>query len=190
MDEQLAREVLAKLSGTDLVLWRTASVHGGDIDLLVPAGEEGALATAGLEPAGDGHWKAAGGRVVADPFAVADWPRHYPVVDGVLRRAHRINPAAPRVAAPEDRLRILAADAVAGRPVEKLAWKMREALGDLAGPPAGDDPLMKLARDPDALEAAAGRAGALPMRRALAVAMRAPRARWALVVRLRGRLGR
>ena len=55
------------------------------------------------------------------------WPPYYPPLSGVVERARPGRQPLP-VASEEDRLLILAADAVTGRPVEKLTRRMRPLL--------------------------------------------------------------
>jgi hypothetical protein len=176
MNEQAAREVLARLADAPVALWRGDSLAGHDVDLLVTGDWEGALRAASLAPRPDGHWVTPGGDVVVDPLPARDWPRHYPPADGVIARAERRDPELPPVAAADDRLAIFAADAVAGRSVAKLAAKMRAALAE--------EPDAEPVLAPADLERWARR-DALPMLRALGVVARMPRARHALLARAR-----
>jgi len=204
VSEPTARELLRDLAaelGERTILWRGAELGGADIDLLATDGSARDVArflhARGLEPTpGDpGHvvWSAPG----LKPIDVLDeraWPRHYPSLAGLRRRlvAHADLPPEP---APEDRLLILGAEAVAGRPVEKLVRRARPLLaGD--GVPArldalardeGAEAIAALIADPAALEARAAR-GRLPYPAAAAVAARSPRARLALAARVAGRL--
>ena len=198
MRPDAARSALVLLADR-VVMWRGPSLTGTDVDLLVADGQraavEAVLADAGLARRADGHWASESGDVLLDLIAAGEWPRAYPGVDGVLRRAAREDPELPPVAAPEDRLLIFAADAVGGRPAAKLAAKLRPLAADpdvlaRAGPLAraeGAIGLLRLAADPDALEASARR-DALPYTRALLAALRSRCARSALRARVAARL--
>jgi hypothetical protein len=195
VNERAVRSTLARL-GERVVMWRGPSLAGTDVDLLVAPGQREAveeiLGEAGLSRDEKGHWASAAGDVLLDLVGAGDWPRAYPAAAGVLGRARREDPELPPVAAPEDRLLIFAADAVAGRPASRLAAKLRPLAGDadvraraatLARAERGAG-LLSIAADPDALEGGA-RHDALPWRRALAAAARSARARAALATRLR-----
>jgi hypothetical protein len=176
VNEPAARELLERLAGAPVVLWRGDSLTGSDIDLLVTGGWEDALTAAGLQQRPDGHWANAAGDVIVDPLPAARWPRSYPPAAQVFARAARRDPALPPVAAADDRLAIFTADAVAGRSAAKLAPKLRAVLAEAPG--------ARPALDPGDLESWA-RGDALPPARAIAVAARLPRARHALFARLR-----
>ena len=194
---------LARVAGANVVLWRGADLGGNDVDLLVlPDGERALAATLareGLVPAaGDpGHvvWTRPG-LPPLDVLPASAWPSHYPDATGVAGRASR-QPDLPPVASDEDRALIFAAEAVAGRPIKKIARRLRAILGDPGARARieehaereGAPELGALAIDPEALEAAARR-GRLPYVRAAAAAARGPRARAALAARAGARARR
>jgi len=123
------------------------------------------------------------------------WPLGYPSLEGLVARSSDGDGALP-VAAPEDRLLIFAADALAGRPVAGLAARARDLLEDpdvlerLEAVAAGEG-LMALAAlisEPDRLVARARR-GRLTYGTAARAAVQSPAARAALRSRLASRLG-
>ena len=200
--EALLAEIAERV-GSGAILWRGADLGGSDVDLLVlPDGARelaDTLAREGLVPAaGDpGHvvWSRPG-LPPLDVLPASAWPSHYPDVAGVASRA-RARPGLPPVAADEDRALMFAAEAVAGKPVEKVARKLRAILAE---PQArerieehaereGARELAAVATDPDGLEAAARR-GRLPYPRAAKVAARGPLARAALAARASARARR
>lgn len=206
MDEARARELLGEVArrlGPRAVLWRGQDLRGSDVDLLVlPDGASelsAALGRAGLSPRpGDpGHvvWSAADAALDVDVFDSASWPRYYPSLDGVLARTAE-EPGLPPVASPEDRLLMLAAEAVAGRPLAKVERRARALLAA----PGARDRVVALARS-EGLEAlgaaildpahlsARGRRGRLPYGSALSLALRCGPARAALRARLVSRVG-
>src|SRR5439155_18346478 len=77
----------------------------------------------------DGHWADPSGDLVVDPVDESDWPAAYPSVAGVAERASAAR-GTPPVAAPEDRVLIFAAEAVAGRPLATLLPKLRSLMGE------------------------------------------------------------
>lgn len=193
MDEQRARTVLARLADRPVLLWRGAGVGGSDIDLVVlPGGAAEVAATLrseGLERRGR-LWSSSDGAVVVDPLPAARWPRAYPDLAEVLERASHPN-GLPAVASAEDRLLIYAADAVGGRPLEKLLAKAAPLLRERGA----EDRLRELARRTGDLALAElivrpprARRGRMPYGAAAMVALRSPRARRALAARARERL--
>src|SRR5207253_1985706 len=72
-------------------------------------------------------WSAPDGSARFDVMPASAWPPYYPPLSGVVERARPGRQPLP-VASEEDRLLILAADAVTGRPVEKLTRRMRSLL--------------------------------------------------------------
>jgi len=195
---------LAGLLDTRALLWRGPGGRS-DIDLVaVPGFEHGladSLRAAGLAPrVGDpGHvmWHAPAGeqRLPLDVLEPGTWPGRYPPLGGVLARAHEERGLL--VASPEDRLLIFAADALAGRPVARLAERAAALLAQ-----AGvADRLTKLGAEqrmkaPARLAArldrvdGVGRGGRLPWRSGLACGAGSARGRAALRDRLVGRLRR
>ena len=207
MDEGAARALIALVArevGPGAILWRGEGLGGSDVDLLVlPTAEArmaAALAGAGLRPAlsDPGHvmWTHPNGTDVAiDVLAAAHWPQYYPSLEGLRERASAPNGDLP-VASAEDQLLILAAEAVGGRPLEKVLRKARvlveapgtrERLAALATA-EGMEPLAALVADPARLERS-GRRGRLPYPRALLAAVRSRAARAALRERVVARLG-
>jgi thymidylate kinase len=203
MDERRARAVLANIGNAvdgAAILWRGDSLTGRDLDVLVLPGAEdaavAALAGEGLLPApGEpGHAVFTAPGLEVDLLLGSSWPAYYPSLDGVRSRAGS-GDAPLRVASDADRLLMLAAEAVAGRPLEKIAARARELL---AGEGAAErlravaseeklEPLADLIMQPDEL---LGRSslGRLPYRAAAAVATRSPAARAALRQRVGTRL--
>jgi thymidylate kinase len=204
VSEPRAETLLARLTerlGDRVVLWRGATSGGRDIDLLVldeclaDLGE--VLRGEGLAPGpGDpGHtlWSGAG-VVPIDVLPASAWPAYYPSLDGVLARLERRPDGLP-VTSPADRALIHAAEAVAGRPLEKVVRKAGpavEAAGDDLGAVAraeGLEPLAALVERPEELEQR-GRRGRLPYPAAVGLALRSRAARAALRERLAARVGR
>jgi thymidylate kinase len=195
-------DALAAAAGDGLVLWRGPDLGGRDIDLLVlrsiQASAARILLERGLRPyAGDaGHvvWRSENGAPPELDFLLAaHWPAAYPSLEGVLARAVP-GPAGLRVGAPEDRVLIFVVDAVGGRPLGKLAPRIRRLLSEpgvlnrLADVAAAEglEPLAALAADPEALLARARR-GRLPYGGAVSLALRSRPARAALRGRLHAR---
>ena len=207
MDEGAARALIALVArevGPGAILWRGDGLGGSDVDLLVlPTAEArlaAMLAASGMRPAvsDPGHvmWTTPDGPDVAiDVLAAAQWPAYYPSLDGVRKRASAPDGDLP-VASAEDQLLILAAEAVGGRPLEKVVRKARplvEAPGArerLAGLAVveGMEPLAALVADPARLERR-GRRGRLSYPRAFLAAVRSRAARVALRERVVSRLG-
>src|SRR5688572_2384800 len=185
MDEDAARALIALMArevGPTAILWRGEGLGGSDVDLVaLPATEARLAATltaAGLRPAlsDPGHvmWSYPDGRDVAiDVLSAAGWPQYYPTLDGLRERASAANGGLP-VASPEDQLLVLAAEAVGGRPLEKVLRRARpllEAPGtrerlEALAVAEGMKPLATLVADPARLERSARR-GRLPYPRAL-----------------------
>lgn len=197
-------ERVAGLLGYRAILWRGAE-PGSDVDLLVldsALPELSRLLTeAGLHAeAGDpGHvvWMPSspgGGPLPLDILAFSSWPSHYPSLPGVMSRL-QTSEAGPPVASAADRALIFAAEAVGGRPVEKVVDRIRPLLegsgfpDDLRQVAAGEDleALADLIGRPDALTALARR-GRLPYPRAAALAVRSAAARAAVGARVAARL--
>lgn len=205
MDEAAVRALMAALArevGDAAILWRGAALDGSDMDLVVlpEAGSRmtSALAAAGLKPAlsDAGHVMWSGPGVEIDVLPAARWPEYYPSLERLRARA---GPEAgmPPVASAEDQLLIRAAEAVTGRPLEKLVRRMRPLSAEpgmrerLAAVASAEDmePLAVLAADPDRL-ARRERRGRLPYSATLVPALRSPAARSALRERLAGRFRR
>lgn len=193
---------LAKGLGERVILWRGPELGGSDVDLLVLHGAEGeltaALRAAGLEPRpGDpGHvvWARPGTRLPpVDVLHSSAWPAYYPSLNGLLDRVER-PPASPPISSPEDRLLIYASEAVAGRPLGRVAERARrllEAPGSRRrlADTAESEGLQELAAfisrpDLPTLE----RRGRLPYGVAVALARRCAAARRALAARVKGRV--
>ncbi|MGI8750618.1 MAG: hypothetical protein ACR2J6_08755 [Thermoleophilaceae bacterium] len=207
MDEARARELLGALGRAvpgAVLLWRGTGLGGADVDVVVLPGRDAvvarALRDAGLTaaPQDPGHvmWRLLPGEtVVVDALAAHGWPKMYPPLAGVVGRSAS-RPDGLAVAAPADRLLIHAAEAVAGRPIDKVLRKVRPALGEPGARAslealAGMGPLRHLAAlvaDPDRL-AATARAGRLPVRAALAAGVPSTPGRAALRARAGARLG-
>lgn len=199
-DELLA--ALAGAAGDHVLLWRGDDPAGRDLDLLVLPERAGAvaatLAGAGLraEAAGGGRtvWTdPAGALVPVDVLDASAWAPYHPTLDSVRSRAVA-GRGGVRVAAVEDRLLVLAGEAVAGRPVEKIARKARALLAQpgarsrvaAVGAAQGAADLAALISRPDELERLA-RGGRLPYGEAVRLAARSRLARAALSERVRGR---
>jgi len=197
MDEAQTAAVLDALAGAvheGIVLWRGAGLGGGDVDVVVMPGHDHAVARvlqeAGLSPApqdpGRILWRRwPGETVVIDVLAGHAWPAMYPSLEQVFAGAE-VDPHGWRVAGSADRALMFAAEAVAGWPAPKVARRLRAVLEDPGAVSGlrdrangGDRALGALAQAP---ERVAGER--LPLRDALAVAARSPRARAALKDRL------
>lgn len=195
---------LADASEGNAILWRGAPSPGSDVDLVVLASALPALGRAlrssGMRPwVGDpGHvvWRDHADRVPEiDVLPAHRWPLGYPSLEGLVARSSDGDGALP-VAAPEDRLLIFAADALAGRPVAGLASRARGLLEDSSVPArleavAAEEGLTALAAlisEPDRLVARARR-GRLTYGTAARAAVQSPAARAALRSRLASRLG-
>ncbi|MGI8438874.1 MAG: hypothetical protein ACR2NV_01500 [Thermoleophilaceae bacterium] len=208
IDERRARLILEQLAGDlgdELVLWRGDALDGSDVDLLVLPGAEGRLRTAmrgaGLVagPGDPGHvvWSEPRERgLELDVLHSSAWPEHYPFLPGVVSR---LSPATrlPPVPSSADRLLILAAEAVLGRPIDRIARRADSLLeesgasGSLAARATaeGEEVLGRLIARPQHLRGLARR-GRLPYTRAAALALRSHAARAALRARARARLAR
>jgi thymidylate kinase len=195
---------LASAAGDGVLLWRGGHLDGSDVDLVVLDGFErraaDALRSCGLTPApqSDGRlvWRSLdAARLEIDTLPARGWPPSYPSLAGVVDRSAP-GPAGLLVASAPDVLLIRGAEALAGRPVEPIARRAQQLLGEPGararlGVIAGDDgaaPIARLIADPEALRARARR-GRLPYGVALQAALRSPRARAALRDRIAGRLG-
>ena len=204
MDEAAARKVLVAVereAGGGAILWRGAGLGGSDVDVLVlPEAEarvNSALAGAGLTPSlsDPGHvmWSGAPD-VLIDVLPAASWPRHYPSLEGLRSRTVGADGGLP-VASGEDRLLILAAEAVNGRPLAKVLRRTRPLLDEpgarerlqAAAEEEDLEPLAALVADPDRL-ARRERRGRLPYGAALGPALRSSAARDALRTRVAARL--
>lgn len=207
MDEARAREVLEGVGRAvpgAVLLWRGARLDGSDVDVVVLPGRDAAVARAlrdtGLAPAPQdpGHivWRLLPGEiVVVDVLADHGWPRMYPPLEGMVSRSTQ-RPDGLLLAAPEDRLLIHAAEAVAGWPIEKVLRKVRAVLAEPGAQPglralAASERVTHLAslvEDPDELAGQAHR-GRLPVRAAIAAGARSSTGRMALRARVSARLG-
>ena len=206
MDENAARTLLAQLHRAvpaRFVIWRELDPDEDDVDVAVAAGGEAdlrrALEDAGLEPEhrheGRFFWDRPGLRV--DVREAAAWPDYYPSLSGVVTRTVSEGGVAPMASA-EDRLLIMASDAVYGRPLDRVVERSRELLAQpgvrerTAGlaRDQGFEGLLPLLNDPDRL-AGEARNGRLPYPRAMQLALRSGPARRALSSRLSklGQLG-
>ena len=206
MDQAAARALMATVAReapAAAILWRGAALGGSDVDLVALPGAEArlsaVLAAAGLRPAlsDPGHlmWSYPDGPdVQVDVLSATSWPPYYPSLDGLRARTTAAEETPP-VASAADRLLILAAEAVAGRPLAKVLRRVRPLLGEagaregLSGVAAAEglEPLAALVVDPDRL-ARRERRGRLPYPAALLPALRSPAARRALRERIAGRL--
>ena len=186
-------EDLARDAPGAVLLWRGPQLDGADIDGLVLPGREAdvsrALRGLRLSPApqngGQVLWRLfADGAipVVLDLWAAWAWPPELPPLDRVLARSSP-GPAGLPVASAEDRLLTFAAEAVAGRPLAKLAPKVEALRGhvDGLGALAAEEGVTGLARlvgrplPPD---------GVLPLARAVRAGLGSRRGRAALARRL------
>jgi thymidylate kinase len=129
-----------------------------------------------------------------DVFPASAWPNYYPDLGEALGRLEE-QPDMPPAFSAEDRLLMLAAEALAGRPLEKVAVKAElllsqpgvlERLRDRAGA-HGEETLARLVAEPGAL-AGVARRGRLPYPAALRTALHSRRGRAALRTRLTGRI--
>lgn len=184
-----------------VVLWRAADLEGRDVDVAALPGADDAIAEtlteAGFtfrgEPDGRVVWSRADDPEV-DVWPARHWPGRYPPLERIAMRAERREGIPLPVASPGDRLLVLAADAVGGRPLEKLARKAESALGEPGGRASleavahaeGAAALRALIEDPGAL-AARGSRGRMPYGAAAVVAARSAHARAALTERVRSR---
>ena len=197
MDDARAQRLLATIGselGDRVIMWRGAELTGSDVDLLVLGGARGALesvlARDGLTAGPDGHWADPVGDLMIDLLDESDWPAAYPSAAGMTERAQAAG-GTPPVAAPEDRVLIFAAEAVAGRPLAKLLPKLRSLAGggELAeralavGRRERAASLARLGLDPDRIAGATVR-GALSYRLALGAGLGSRRGRAALRTRL------
>lgn len=200
--EERARSLLAKVAGrvgAGLILWRGPELTGSDIDLLMMPEAElevaRLLAGAGLSasPGDPGHvvWSdGVDGGLELDLLPAGRWPAYYPSLPGVIARL-RAQPSGPPVPSPEDRLLILAAEAVLGRPLSKIERRARPLLAEagalerLHGLARSEhsEPLALLIGDLERLLARARR-GRLPYRAAAGSARRSRPARAALQARV------
>jgi thymidylate kinase len=207
MDEGAARALMATVArelGTAAILWRGAGFGGSDVDLLVLPGAEArltaTLARAGLRPAlsDPGHvmWSVPDDRELQiDVLSAGSWPAYYPSLDGLRARIAEAE-GLPPVASVPDQLLILAAEAIAARPLAKVLRRARPLLETAGARQLLDEvasaeelePLAALISDPDQLERR-GRRGRLPYPDALATALRSRAARRALRERVAGRIG-
>lgn len=195
-------ELTARL-GRGILLWRGGDLRGRDIDLLVLPEAQAELGRilprAGLRPSprGSGRtvWSWPGGEgPVIDVMPSEAWADHYPSLAGVLARAWSRDGLPPRTS-PEDRLLILGAELIAGRPIDKT---LRRARPMLESPDCRNRleavatkeqmlPVAQLIGRPDRV-ASLARRGRLPYLHAASAAVRCAPARAALSVRLRSRL--
>lgn len=205
MDRARTSALLAELSvrvGTGTLLWRGPDLSGSDVDLVALPGAEAALAAmlrdAGLEagPGDPSHvvWRPRDGADVAiDVLPWTAWPAYYPSLRRVVSRA-RPAPATPPVAAPEDRLLMLGAEAVAGRPLAKIASRAESLLNDAGvrdrldavAAAEGLETFACLVAAPERLRER-GRHGRLPYPSAVRAAVRSAPARAALRSRVAAR---
>ena len=202
-DASVVLESLREAAGDGVVLWRGADLDGRDVDVAALPEAEDALAPVLLahgyvarpEPDGRIVWTRPGAAEI-DVFPASRWPARYPPLERIASRAVSAGTPLP-VASAGDRLIVFAVDAVSGRPLDKLARKVRAALAepgaseslDAVARAEGAGALADLVRDPGALAARAER-GRLPYPAAARVALASPLARSALAERARGRLGR
>lgn len=202
-----ASALLARIGdrlGDRVLLWRGAGLAGSDVDLVADARAHAALArllsSAGLRPhsSDPGHvaWSLedAGNALPIDVLHGDAWPSYYPSLAGVRSRAEATVWGIP-AASDSDRTLMAAAEALVGRPLAKVASRMRE----LASTPGanertravarreGLEELAALAADPDRL-AARARRGRLPYSRVLPLVATSRAARAALATRVRTRI--
>jgi thymidylate kinase len=208
MDEGAARALMAIVArelNAEVILWRGGEFAGSDVDVLVLPGAEARLtailAREGLRPAlsDPGHvmWSYPDGpEVHIDVLTAARWPAYHPSLDGLRERTVEAE-GLPPVASPSDQLLIVAAEAVAGRPLAKVLRRARRLVEGADGSASLDEvaraeglePLAALVADPGRLERR-GRKGRLPYPAAIATALRSRAARLALRSRVAGRLAR
>jgi thymidylate kinase len=192
-DLDAALEQIHRVLGDDALLWRGADPDASDIDLVLLAGAADRLG--GLDPAGrpDGRrWRGVVAGWQVDVIQAHDWSPHYPSLAGMAERAYR-DEHGLRVASVEDRLLVLAAEALEGRPALKIARKAAPLLAAPGGAERlrevaaaeGADALPALVVPSDRLERRARR-GRLPYLAAMP-ALRSRRGRAALALRLRSR---
>ena len=195
-------EEVAALLGYRAVLWRGAK-PGSDVDLLVSDAAlpelSRLLTAAGLRPeAGDpGHvvWSSPSTPLPLDVLPFSAWPAYYPSLVGVMSRLLE-GESGPPVASAADRALIFSAEAVAGRPIDRVVRRIRPLLeapsfrNELRQVAAteGLGTLADLIERPDAL-ASLTRRGRLPYPKAAALAGGSAAARAALGARVAGRLG-
>jgi len=201
-----AAELLAGVGeelGDSVLLWRGADLGGSDVDLVTIGRAEFALArrlsVAGLKPRPGDPQHVTWSRddrssLPIDVIHSSAWPPYYPSLAGVLSRAEMTRWGIP-VASPADRALIVAAEAIAGRPLDKVVRRLRELTSAPeeqariaeVGRSEGLDELAAVAADPDGL-AARSRRGRLPYVRAIPVAIASRAARAALTARFRARV--
>ena len=124
------------------------------------------------------------------------WPSYYPSLAGLVERSVASEVGLP-AASPEDRLLMLAAEAVAGKPLEKIVRRSRPLLQargvherlSVVARSEGLAPLAALIEDLDGLISTARR-GRLPYWRAAATVVPSQQARAALIERLWSRVRR
>lgn len=202
MDEAAAAQVLSALAAAApdaVLLWRGEGLGGSDVDVVVLA-EGGAqvarvLRECGLAPAPQGPgrflWRRLPGKdVVVDVLLEHAWPAMYPSLPGVLARAER-GPLGLLVAAPGDRLRVHAAEAVAGWPWPRGTARIRALVEDTSGEALArvdeqDRALARLARRAVSGDISHPDRERLPLRDAARAATGSPYARQALRWRLWG----
>ncbi|MEA2404022.1 MAG: hypothetical protein QOE08_669, partial [Thermoleophilaceae bacterium] len=187
---------IARVLGDGALLWRGADADAADIDVVLLDRGEDRLAE--LDAAArwrDGRWQGTVEGRKVDVIHANTWLRQYPALEAVAGRAVR-DEGGLRVASPEDRLLILASEAVEGRPVGKIARKAtrllsepgaRARLAEVARAER-ESALARLVAQPERLERRARR-GRLSYVAALP-AVASPRGRAALRRRLRARAQR
>ncbi len=197
-------ELTARL-GSEILLWRGGDLRGRDIDLLVAPEAQAELgrilSRAGLHSSARGSgrtvWSWPGGVGPAiDVMPSEAWSDHYPSLAGVRARAWSPD-GLPPTASPEDRLLILGAELIAGRPIDETLRRARPLLEspdrrDRLEAVAGYEqmhPVAQLIGRPDRV-ARLARRGRLPYLHAARAAVRCAPARAALGLRLRSRLSR
>jgi thymidylate kinase len=189
-----ALEEIRRALGDDALLWRGVDRDASDIDVVLLGGATQRLAQ--LDSAGrrdGGRWLGVVGGWQVDVIQEHEWSPHYPSLAGVIERAGR-DEHGLRVASAEDRLLVLAAEALEGRPALKIAGKaapllvepgVRERLHEVAAA-EGAAALPAVISSPEQL-ARRARRGRLPYLAALP-ALRSRRGRAAIARRLRSRL--
>jgi thymidylate kinase len=197
-------ESLRESVGDGALMWRGPGLGGSDVDIVlrdeVAEAAAAVLTAHGLRPApGDpGHlmWSSAnGGQRPFDMLLSSAWPSYYPCLERVASRA--VGGVAPLpIASSGDRLLMLAAEAVAGRPLAPTLAKARslleepgagrrlEELAAEEGCPGLAELITGARGDPAGME----RRGRLPYTRAIPLALRCRRARAAVLARLTARL--